>query len=126
MITKVAFIAHPTKDLKRSMKFFRETLGMTETAVYGDHWAEYQAADGTTVAVDTFAPKFNEAAGPYLALETDDIAAEVERLKAAGVEILHEPWANTDKEDKEVCKMAFLRDPEGHSFMLHEIAPHRA
>ena len=57
---------------------------------------------------------------PYLALETDDIEAEVARLKQAGVEIL------MDVRDNKVCKMAIVKDSEGNGLMLHQIAPERA
>ena len=53
-------------------------------------------------------------------LETDDIAAEVERLRQLGVKIL------MDVQDNKVCKMAIIEDSEGQKLMLHEIAPERA
>ena len=66
---------------------------------------------------DTFSP---EGTPPYLALETDDIVAEVARLKAAGVEVV------MDVQDNKVCKMAIVKDSEGNRLMLHQIAPERA
>lgn len=126
MIKKIAFVAHPTTDLEASRRFFGETLGLKETARFEDHWAEFETPDGATIACDTFSPKNMPEAGPYLALETDDIAAETARLKDAGVTVLMEPWDNTDQDGKPVCKMAILKGADGHSFMLHEIAPERA
>ncbi len=55
-----------------------------------------------------------------LALETDDIDAEVARLKEAGVSFHGEIM------DNKVCKMAFAFDPSGNMVMLHQIAPDRA
>lgn len=126
MIKKVAFIAHPTTDLDASRRFFSEVLGLKESARYGDHWAEFKTPEGATIALDTFSPKNDPKAGPYLAFETDDLAAETARLREQGATVVVEPWENTDEKDKLVCKMAILRGPDGHSFMLHEIAPDRA
>lgn len=126
MIRKIAFIAHPTTDLEASCRFFGETLGLKETARFGEHWVEFGTPDGATIALDTFSPKNVPEQGPYLALETDDIAAETARLKESGATVLMEPWDNTDEDGSPVCKMAILQGPDGHSFMLHEIAPERA
>ena len=125
MIKKVAFVAHPTRDIEKANRFWREAVGLEPTASYGDYWTEYGVA-GTTFALDTFSPQASPDAAPYLALETDDIAAECEKLVAAGAQMLKEPWANQDQDGKDVCKMAFLLDPDGNPFMLHEIAPERA
>lgn len=126
MITKTAFLAHPTRDLERARTFFGETLGLERAADYGDHWTEYRTPEGTTIALDTFSSQFDDKAPVYLALETDDIEAEVERLREAGVQVVKEPWTNEDQEGTEVCKMAIVLDPDGHSIMLHQIAAHRA
>jgi predicted enzyme related to lactoylglutathione lyase len=116
MIKKFAFVAYPTQDVAKS-KAFWETLGLKHMYDHQDKWAEFDAPDGKTVACDNFSPG---GSGPYLALETDDIEAEVARLKEAGVEI------RMDVTDNKVCKMAIIKDPNGHPVMLHQIAPERA
>ena len=60
-----------------------------------------------------------EGTGPYLALESDDIEAEVARLKEQGVKFLLEI------QDNKVCKMAIIEDSEGNKLMLHEMAAER-
>ena len=117
MIKKVAFIGHRVTDMDRAKKFYGEVLGLDKTAEYEGKWCEFDTPEGKTIALDTFSP---EGTPPYMALETDDIAAEVERLKQAGVEVL------LDVQDNKVCKMAIIKDPEGNGIMLHEIAPERA
>ena len=126
MITKVAFVAHPTRDLEAAKRFYRETLGFAESADYGEHWYEVSAPDGTTIALDTATPKFSDSPTPYMALETDDIDAEVARLREAGATIEHDPWTNEAPDGKELCKMAIVLDPDGNSILLHEIASWRA
>ena len=117
MIKKVAFIGHRVTDMDRAKKFYGEVLGLDKTAEYEGKWCEFDTPEGKTIALDTFSP---EGTPPYLSLETDDIEAEVARLKDAGVEVLMEV------RDNKVCKMAIIKDPEGNGIMLHQIAPERA
>jgi catechol 2,3-dioxygenase-like lactoylglutathione lyase family enzyme len=126
MITKIAFIGQPTRDLAESRRFYGEVLGLKNSVNYADHWSEYQTPDGKTIALDTFSPKESPHPASYLALETDDIVAEVARLKAAGVSVIKDVWVNDDGAGTEVCKMAIILDPDGNTVILHQIAPHRA
>ena len=117
MIKKIAFVSHPTRDIEASKKFYGEVLGLRHVHdLAGGKWTEFETPDGKTVAVDTFAP---EGSPPYLALETDDIEAEVARLKEAGVKMHGELM------DNKVCKMQLIEDPAGHVLMIHQIAPER-
>ena len=116
MITKLAFVSHPTRDMAASRNFFGKVLGLKQTASYEDKWAEFDTPDGKSIALDTFSPPDK---GPYLALETDDIGKELARLRKAGVEVV------LDVMDNKVCKMAFIRDPNGHPIMLHQMEPAR-
>ena len=125
MIKKVAFVAQPTKDMDSAKRFYGELLGLENTATYQNCWCEFQAADKTTVALDTFTPQHEEGAKTYLALETDDIAAEMARLREAGVPVAKDVWTNQDQDGKLVCKMAIVVDPNGNPVMLHEIEPSR-
>lgn len=117
MIKKVAFIAHHVQDMARAKKFYGELLGLEKTAEHDGKWVEFDTPDGKSIALETFSP---DGTPPYLALETDDIEAEVARLKAAGVRVA------MDVRDNKVCKMAIVQDSEGNGVMLHEIAPERA
>lgn len=125
MITKVAFIAQPTRDMDSAKRFYGELLGLDQTAEYEGCWCEYQAADQVTVALDTFSPQHEENPKPYLALETDDIEAEVADLREAGVVIAKDVWSNEDQEGRIICKMAMIVDPNGNPVMLHEFSDWR-
>jgi predicted enzyme related to lactoylglutathione lyase len=125
MIRKIAFVAHPPRDLERSKRFFGEVLGLRHAADYRGRWSEFTTPDGKTIALDTFSPEVSSSPVPYLALETDDIEAEVRRLEGRGVPIVRGVWVNTDDDDREVCKMAIILDPEGNAIMLHQIAARR-
>jgi predicted enzyme related to lactoylglutathione lyase len=112
MITKIAFVSHPTNDMAASRKFFGDVLGLKLTSQYEDKWCEYDTPDGKSIALDKFSPTGQ---GPYLALETDDIEKDVARLRKRGVTVV------LDVTDNKVCKMAFIKDPSGHSIMLHQM-----
>lgn len=116
MIKKMAFIGHPVRDMARAKKFYGEILGLKKTLDYEDKWCEFDTPEGKSIGLDTFSP---EGTPPYLALETDDIEAEVARLKKHGVKILR------DVKDNKVCKMAMIEDSEGNKLMLHEMAAER-
>lgn len=117
MIKKIAFVSHHSTDIEADKRFWGELLGLELTHDYGGKWIEFVTPDGKTIAIEQMSP---EGTPPTLALETDDIEAEVARLRAAGVEFLGEIM------DHEVCKMALAIDPSGNKVMLHEIAPDRA
>ncbi|MBI5137593.1 MAG: VOC family protein [Nitrospirae bacterium] len=125
MITRVAFVAHPVRDMGAARRFYGEVLGLAPGADFQGVWSEFTTPDGQTVALDTFSPKYSETPTPYLALETDDIDGEVARLRAAGARIGMEPWLNQDDQGRDVCRMAFVLDPDGNAIMLHQTAPAR-
>lgn len=124
MITKIAFVAHPTKDMESMKRFYGEHLGLDQGADFAGMWCEFKTPDGKTVALDTFSAQA-EPTAPYMALETDDIEAEVQRLKNFGVTVARDVWANNNEEGRENCKMAVVTDPDGNAVMLHQTAAWR-
>ena len=118
MIKKIAFMSFRSKDADADLQFWRDQLGLKLIHNYHDgRWVELETPDGKTIALETLSP---EGSAPTLALETDDIEAEVARLKQHGVRF------HGDIQDNKVCKMAFALAPSGHVVMLHQIAPERA
>lgn len=117
MIKKIAFVSHRSKDMEADKRFWGELLGLKLAHDFEGKWVEFDTPDGKTIAIEQFSP---EGSPPTLALETDDIDAEVARLKEAGVKF------HGEIRDNKVCKMAFAFDPSGNMVMLHQIAPERA
>jgi|APSaa5957512535_1039671.scaffolds.fasta_scaffold422985_1 predicted enzyme related to lactoylglutathione lyase len=115
MIKKIAFVSFRSKDMDADKRFFGELLGLKPSMDMGK-WAEFVAPDQKTIAVEEHSP---EGTPCTLALETDDIEAEVSRLKEAGVAF------HGEIQDNKVCKMAFTQTPSGHPIMLHQIAADR-
>jgi len=115
VIKKVAFVSFRSKDMGADARFWGELLGLEKSVDHGK-WVEFQTPEGKTVAIEQYSPAGTP---PTLALETDDIEAEVARLEEAGVPFHGEIM------DNQVCKMAFAQDPSGNTVMLHQIAPER-
>jgi predicted enzyme related to lactoylglutathione lyase len=117
MIKKVAFTLYPVKDSQRARTFYEQTLGLTR----GSHsvsgvWTEYDLPGGGCLALfvtDELQP--SASAGGSLAVEVDDLDAEVARLKAAGVQFKGE-MIHSD-----VCRMSVILDSEGNSLILHQL-----
>ena len=117
MYLKVAFTMYPVTDWKRARAFYQETLGLTPGSQSSNGvWTEYDLPGGGCLAL--FAgPEASpsDSAGGSVALEVDDLDAEIARLKAAGVrfkaEMIHSP----------VCRMSVILDSEGNAILLHQL-----
>jgi predicted enzyme related to lactoylglutathione lyase len=125
MIKKIAFVGQPTKNLEAAKKFYGEILGLELDADYGDCWSEFKTPDGKAIALDTITPTKTDSPTTYLALETDHIEEEVERIQKLGGQIAQDVWENKDGEGRGICKMAIVLDPDGNALLLHEIAAWR-
>jgi catechol 2,3-dioxygenase-like lactoylglutathione lyase family enzyme len=111
-ISKLDFVAIPSRDAERSRSFYGETLGLRS-----DEHARYEFWAGETCLAiwepeklgRQFAPQTNG----HLALHVDDVAAARAALEAKGVAF------TGDVLDTGVCHMAFFTDPDGNDLMLH-------
>ncbi len=112
MITKLDFIAVPSRDAERTRAFYIDTLGLR-----ADENARFDAWAGETCFGIwepekhgmPFAPQKNA----HPALHVDDVAAARAELEAEGVEFTGETM------DTGVCHMALFTDTEGNDLMLH-------
>jgi catechol 2,3-dioxygenase-like lactoylglutathione lyase family enzyme len=112
MITKLDFVAIPTRDSERARSFYLDTLGLAP-----DRHGRFEAWAGETCLGiweperlgQEFAPQKNG----HLALHVEDVAAARAELEAKGVTFLGETL------DTGVCHMAFFTDPDGNDLMLH-------
>ncbi len=111
MITKLDFVAIPSRDPERSRRFYADTLGLRR-----DERAESEFWAGETCLTIweparlgmEFAPQKNG----HLALHVDDVSEARAELEAKGIEFVGETF------DTGVCHMAFFTDPDGNDLML--------
>lgn len=113
----IAFTVLPVTDLQVARAFYEQTLGLSAASVYekdGMGMVEYEIGTGT-LAIGAGAPFFKPAVdGGAVALEVEDFAAAVAKLKAAEVSFLMDGY------ETPVCHMAIFKDPDGNFLMLHK------
>ncbi len=115
MVTRVDFVALPTKDLPRAVEFYGETLGL-ERSVYLEerNYAEFETGNLTISVID--AEKMGLQHAPIrsgIALHVDDVASARATLEERGVSF------GQDTFDTGVCHMAVFDDPDGNLLILH-------
>ena len=121
-ITGVDFAYIPTTDIDRAVEFYGTTLGLPESARYGQMpGVEFETGTLTLAVIqsDAFGQKFERNANA-IALRVDDVPSSREELESKGVEFM------MDTIDSGVCHMAFFKDPDGNALLLHHrYAPRR-
>lgn len=114
MIKRFAGATVWSEDLNKLLPFYRDTLGLKanqqtpDFVVFGDDIDDYRAA---YLALGTHSEvKGKNAEGPrhMVAVQTDDVDAEFNRLKSAGVEFVEQPTSFDG------MRIATCKDPEGN------------
>ncbi|HEY4442405.1 MAG TPA: VOC family protein [Candidatus Elarobacter sp.] len=116
MVKEMAFIAYSVRDIPKARAFYRDTIGLKEDGLVSDHWTEFDVGgitfglgDGTPLGImpgTSFSATF----------EVDDVDAERNRLIGLGIPV-------TDIYDNPMCRSAFVTDPEGNKFGIHQRKP---
>jgi catechol 2,3-dioxygenase-like lactoylglutathione lyase family enzyme len=114
-VERTDFISVPVTDMARSKQFYGETLGLP--LVSGEEsWPEYQLGENVGLYLidpTNIGQTFTAPHSSYIALRVPDVAQARADLEQAGVAF------EGDIFDTGVCHMAFFRDPDGNSLMLH-------
>ncbi len=112
-VEKVDFVSFLTQDIPRARRFYSETIGL-EIETEGENDMEFRAGQ---VTLDIFNPaSIGQPFAPSpagLALRVPDVAAARTELEGKGVAF------DGETVDTGVCHMAFFKDPDGNSLMLH-------
>jgi predicted enzyme related to lactoylglutathione lyase len=112
---RVDFIAVPTRDQGRAVRFYEETLGLERNPNSSERWVEFEIGNLTVAILPheyTGRSEFTPSSAP-IALRVADVEEARRRLEAAGVEF------PTETIDSGVCHIAPFADPDGNSLMLH-------
>ncbi len=121
IVTRVDFVALPTKDLAKAVEFYGQTLGL-ERSVYLQerNYAEFETSNLTISVID--AEKMGLEHVPMrsgIALHVEDVASTRATLEERGVSFAQDTF------DTGVCHMAVFEDPDGNLLILHNrYAPH--
>jgi catechol 2,3-dioxygenase-like lactoylglutathione lyase family enzyme len=120
IVERTDFVSVPVTDLERSTRFYRETLGLDQIGTGG--WPEFQLGENVSLYLidpTNIGQTFTAPHSSYIALRVPDVAEARAELEGRGVAF------EGDIFDTGVCHMAFFRDPDGNSLMLHRrYAPH--
>ena len=112
-VEHVDFVSFLTQDLPRAKRFYSDVLGL-EIETEGHSNMEFACGQ---VTLDIFDPSsIGQPFAPSpagMALRVPDVAAVRAELEAKGVEFDGETL------DTGVCHMAFFKDPDGNSLLLH-------
>jgi predicted enzyme related to lactoylglutathione lyase len=121
-VQRTDFIGVNVGDRGQAGEFYGQTLGLTRNPLSSDEWPEFETSN---VGLVLSTPE-QKAGGEYspeyaIALRVPDVEASMKRFQEAGVEFeFPEPY------DSGVCHMAFFKDPDGNSLILHHrYAPYR-
>lgn len=109
-VEQVDFVTVPTRDVARAVAWYRDVLGLPES----------EFADGEVEAPNVTIGFWNpEADGESfvaneagIAFRVADVSKAVEEVRAAGAQVI-------GVEDTGVCRMGFVRDPDGNVVILH-------
>jgi catechol 2,3-dioxygenase-like lactoylglutathione lyase family enzyme len=129
-VERTDFIGVNVKDRAEASRFYGDTLGLKRNPLTSDEWPEYEAENvglvlSTPEQKGDERPAFGEGSEYRpefaLAFRVADVTGTMERLQGEGVALLFgEPY------DSGVCHMAFFKDPDGNSLILHHrYAPYR-
>jgi catechol 2,3-dioxygenase-like lactoylglutathione lyase family enzyme len=110
-VEQVDFITIPTRDVQRSIAFYRDVLGIPES--------EYKGAEVETpnVTLSFWNPaeqgiEFQPNVAGF-AIRVVDVEEARKELEAQGVAFMGETF------DSSVCHMGFFKDPDGNVVILH-------
>ncbi len=112
-VERVDFVSFLTEDITRAKRFYSEVLEL-ELETEAENDMEFRAGQ---VTLDIFNPaSIGQPFAPSpagLALRVPDVAEARSELEAKGVEF------DGETVDTGVCHMAFFKDPDGNTLMLH-------
>lgn len=109
------FLTVFVKDYPAAVEFYGGTLGLEHSSDYGKiPGGEFETGNLTLQVIDaaSIGREFSPLGTP-LALHVDDVEASRESLETEGIQFFGETI------DSGVCHMAFFKDPDGNSLMLH-------
>lgn len=88
MQVKIQNVYQVTKDMGRSLGFYRDLLGMKMKFQDGDKWAQLDAQGARFALSSPEEAGAAAASSTVIVFETDDLAAARQALEAAGAPIL--------------------------------------
>jgi catechol 2,3-dioxygenase-like lactoylglutathione lyase family enzyme len=112
LVERTDFVSVPVQNMERAKAFYRDTLRL-QSPNWEAGFPEIETGNLSLYLVDPTAMGMEFAPHTaHIALRVPDVAAVRRELEECGVLF-------NGEHDTGVCKMAFFRDSEGNSLMLH-------
>ncbi len=111
MVKDIAFVAYAVRDVKASVAFYRDVVGLTVGKAFNESFVEFHAGS-TAFAVDAEPAGYEPGSCSGVAFEVDDLEACRERLVAYGAKV-------SDVYEFPPCWICFAEDPDGNRFSIH-------
>ena len=109
-IEQVDFVSVPTRNIERSVAWYRDTLGLPASTVTPGE------VEAPNVTFSFWSPEADgepfQANVAGIGLRVADVVAAVEEARSAGADVI-------GIEDTGVCHMGFVKDPDGNVLILH-------
>ena len=114
-VRRTDYIGVNVRSRDSASAFYGGTLGLRRNPRAADAWPEFEAQNvGLVLSTPEQRGEHEYRAAYGIALRVDDVQRSMSRLRGRGVKFeLPEPY------DSGVCHMAFFRDPDGNSLLLH-------
>ena len=118
-------VAQPSRDLERSVAFYRDVLGARYIGTFDPPGLAFFDIGGVRLMLDAIPGAIDHEGSP-LYFRVDDIDAAVAALRDAGVEVEQEPSVIARDEEGTFGPvgseewMAFFRDPDGNILAFAE------
>jgi catechol 2,3-dioxygenase-like lactoylglutathione lyase family enzyme len=112
LVERTDFVSIPVQDMERAKAFYRDVLGM-HSPDWSAGFPEIESGNVSLYLTNPAAMGMEFAPHTaFIALRVADVPAAKQALEQRGVSFAGE-------HDTGVCKMAFFKDSEGNSLMLH-------
>ncbi len=115
-IKGIDFVFLNVSDFKKSLRFYKDVLGLKKISEYKGAWAEFDVGN-VTLALGTYGKgpsAKNRKNSTSIALAVQDIEGALKELKKKGITIVQ------PLQEHGVCFMAMVADPDGNELILHK------
>ena len=113
-VEKVKYTYLVVDDMNAAVAFYRDGLGLRLKFQDGQRWSEFDAGNGTTIALSSHEESGLGVKGPVVVFQASDAEGLAASLAARGADIL----ARRDM-GAHGCLIA-IREPSGNIFQLFE------
>lgn len=113
-VEKVKYTYLVVDDMNAAVAFYRDGLGLRLKFQDGQRWSEFDAGNGTTIALSSYDESGLGVKGPVVVFQVSDAEGLATSLAARGADIL----ARRDMGDH--GRLIAIREPSGNTFQLFE------